>query len=117
MHRSEPFEQPPYRAGEKGADGLAPIRNLQDGHMYSIRLASRRFSSTCPFFGVPMEAELVIDYAPALWLVEIRSLQTYLDGWRKRDAFHENTTVTIGVRLVELLDPSETLDRALELLA
>jgi 7-cyano-7-deazaguanine reductase len=48
---------------------------------------------------------LVIDYVPRRWLVESKSLKLYLGSFRNHSAFHEECTVGIGAKLVELLQP------------
>jgi 7-cyano-7-deazaguanine reductase len=55
--------------------------------------------------GQPDFAHLVIDYVPADWLVESKSLKLFLFSFRNHGAFHEDCTVTIGKRLVDLLAP------------
>jgi 7-cyano-7-deazaguanine reductase len=55
--------------------------------------------------GQPDFAHLVIDYVPKLWLVESKSLKLYLGSFRNHGAFHEDCTVSIGKRLVALLEP------------
>ena len=47
----------------------------------------------------------MIDYVPAEWLVESKSLKLYLGSFRNHGAFHEDCTVAIGKRLVETLAP------------
>jgi 7-cyano-7-deazaguanine reductase len=55
--------------------------------------------------GQPDFAHLVIDYVPDQWMVESKSLKLYLGSFRNHGAFHEDCTVGIGKRLVELLEP------------
>ena len=50
-------------------------------------------------------AHLVIDYAPAEWLIESKSLKLYLTSFRNHGAFHEDCTVSIGRRIVETARP------------
>ena len=47
----------------------------------------------------------MIDYAPARWLVESKSLKLYLTSFRNHGAFHEDCTLAIAGRLVEFLSP------------
>jgi 7-cyano-7-deazaguanine reductase len=47
----------------------------------------------------------VIDYVPARWLVESKSLKLYLASFRNHGAFHEDCTLAIAGRLVEFLLP------------
>ncbi len=58
-----------------------------------------------PFDQRPDFAHLVIDYVPKDFLVESKSLKLFLGSFRNHGAFHEDCTVSIGKRLVELLDP------------
>jgi 7-cyano-7-deazaguanine reductase len=55
--------------------------------------------------GQPDFAHLVIDYVPADWLVESKSLKLFLTSFRNHGAFHEACTVGIAKRLVATLSP------------
>lgn len=55
--------------------------------------------------GQPDFAHLMIDYVPGDWLVESKSLKLFLTSFRNHGAFHEDCTVMIGKRLIELLTP------------
>ena len=55
--------------------------------------------------GQPDFAHLVIDYVPGEFLVESKSLKLFLGYFRNHCAFHENCTISISRRLVELLNP------------
>jgi 7-cyano-7-deazaguanine reductase len=59
----------------------------------------------CPITGQPDFAHLVIDYAPAKFLVESKSLKLYLNTFRNHGAFHEDCTVAIGKTLFARLKP------------
>ena len=72
---------------------------------YLARFAAPEFTSLCPVTGQPDFAHLVIDYAPAGWLVESKSLKLYLGSFRNHGAFHEDCTVAIGKRLAAELAP------------
>jgi 7-cyano-7-deazaguanine reductase len=72
---------------------------------YLARFTAPEFTSLCPVTGQPDFATLVIDYVPGPWLVESKSLKLYLNSFRNHGAFHEDCTVAIGKRLVELLEP------------
>jgi 7-cyano-7-deazaguanine reductase len=77
----------------------------RDTH-YVARFTVPEFTSICPVTGQPDFAHLVIDYVPDKWLVESKSLKFYLTSFRNHGAFHEDCTVAIGKRLVELLAPT-----------
>jgi 7-cyano-7-deazaguanine reductase len=72
---------------------------------YVARFTCPEFTSICPVTGQPDFGILVIDYVPEGWLVESKSLKLYLNSFRNHGAFHEDCTVGIGRRLVELLEP------------
>ena len=84
---------------------LERVANPHPGTHYVARFAVPEFTSICPVTGQPDFAHLVIDYVPKAWLVESKSLKLYLGSFRNHGAFHEDCTVAIGKRLVELLEP------------
>jgi 7-cyano-7-deazaguanine reductase len=73
---------------------------------YVVRFTCPEFTSLCPLTGQPDFAHLVIDYVPAGWIVESKSLKLYLASFRNHGAFHEACTVGIGKRLVAELAPA-----------
>lgn len=84
---------------------LERVGNPQKGIGYVVRFAAPEFTSLCPMTGQPDFAHLVIDYVPGDWLVESKSLKLFLGSFRNHGAFHEDCTVSIARRLVELLEP------------
>ena len=75
------------------------------GKNYLVRFAAPEFTSLCPITGQPDFAHIVIDYVPAEWIVESKSLKLFLGSFRNHGAFHEDCTIEIANRLVELLSP------------
>ena len=84
---------------------LERVPNPHAGTLYLARFTAPEFTSLCPVTGQPDFAHIVIDYAPGDWLVESKSLKLYLTSFRNHGAFHEDCTVAIGKRLVDLLAP------------
>ena len=84
---------------------LERVANPQAGTPYCVRFTAPEFTSLCPRTGQPDFAHLVIDYVPGQWLVESKSLKLYLGSFRNHGAFHEDCTISIGKRLVEVLAP------------
>lgn len=84
---------------------LEKVPNPQAGTKYMVRFVAPEFTSLCPITGAPDFAHLVIDYVPQDFLVESKSLKLFLGSFRNHGAFHEDCTVSIGKRLVDLLDP------------
>jgi 7-cyano-7-deazaguanine reductase len=72
---------------------------------YVARFTAPEFTMLCPVTGQPDFALFVIDYVPARWILESKSLKLYLASWRNIGGFHEDCTVAIGKRLAGLLKP------------
>ena len=85
---------------------LERVANPQAGTLYLARFTAPEFTSLCPVTGQPDFARLVIDYAPDQWLIESKSLKLYLGSFRNHGAFHEDCTIAIGKRIVEVAAPA-----------
>jgi 7-cyano-7-deazaguanine reductase len=84
---------------------LERVANPHPDADYVARFTAPEFTSLCPVTGQPDFAHLVIDYVPDQWLVESKSLKLYLGSFRSHGAFHEDCTIAIAKRLVDLLAP------------
>ena len=84
---------------------LERVANSQSDTAYLVRFVAPEFTSLCPMTGQPDFAHLVIDYVPAKWLVESKSLKLYLGSFRNHGAFHEDCTVAIGKRIAAEIKP------------
>jgi 7-cyano-7-deazaguanine reductase len=84
---------------------LDRVANPHPDTNYLARFTAPEFTCLCPITGQPDFALLVIDYVPACFLVESKSLKLYLASFRNQGAFHEDCTVMIGKRLNALLKP------------
>jgi len=84
---------------------LEKVPNPQKDVSYCVRFTAPEFTSLCPMTGQPDFAHLVIDYVPAEWLIESKSLKLFLGSFRNHGAFHEDCTVMIARRLVDALAP------------
>jgi 7-cyano-7-deazaguanine reductase len=84
---------------------LERVSNPHADARYVARFTCPEFTTLCPMTGQPDFAHLVIDYVPADWLVESKSLKLYFTSFRNHGAFHEDCTISIGKRLVDLLAP------------
>ncbi|MBM7049840.1 MULTISPECIES: preQ(1) synthase [Rhizobium] len=86
----------------------AVLEKVPSGHVgtdYVVRFTAPEFTSLCPMTGQPDFAHIVIDYVPNEWLVESKSLKLFLHSFRNHGAFHEDCSIYIAKRLVELLEP------------
>lgn len=84
---------------------LEKVPNGNQGTDYVVRFTAPEFTSLCPMTGQPDFAHIVIDYIPEAHLVESKSLKLFLHSFRNHGAFHEDCSVYIAKRLVELLQP------------
>ncbi|AGK57812.1 7-cyano-7-deazaguanine reductase [Hyphomicrobium denitrificans 1NES1] len=84
---------------------LERVANPHPDTHYAARFTAPEFTSLCPVTGQPDFAHLVIDYVPAKWLVESKSLKLYLASFRNHGAFHEDCTVAIAKRISDLIEP------------
>ncbi|WP_454286352.1 preQ(1) synthase [Rhizobium arsenicireducens] len=84
---------------------LERVPNGNAGTDYVVRFTAPEFTSLCPMTGQPDFAHIVIDYIPGDWLVESKSLKLFLFSFRNHGAFHEDCSIYIAKRLVDLLAP------------
>jgi 7-cyano-7-deazaguanine reductase len=84
---------------------LETVPNPHQETDYLIRFTCPEFTSLCPVTGQPDFAHLVIDYVAEAVIVESKSLKLFLASFRNHGAFHEDCTLTIGKRIVEVTEP------------
>jgi 7-cyano-7-deazaguanine reductase len=86
----------------------AQLERVPNPHVdidYVTRFTVPEFTSLCPVTGQPDFAHIVIDYVPDQFLVESKSLKLFMTSFRNHGAFHEDCTVYIAKRLIDLLAP------------
>jgi 7-cyano-7-deazaguanine reductase len=93
------FDRPQPKLLERFA---SPFRPAQD---VTVRLEAFEFTSLCPITGQPDWGTIEIEYQPADWCVESKSLKLYLMGFRQHGSFHEACVSRICDDLVGLLEP------------
>ena len=84
---------------------LERVPNPKKDMAYCVRFTAPEFTSMCPLTGAPDFAHLMIDYVPNDYLVESKSLKLFLGAFRNHGAFHEDCTLEIARRIVEITDP------------
>ena len=84
---------------------LDRVSNPHPDTDYLTRFTAPEFTSLCPVTGQPDFAHLVIEYVPAAWLLESKSLKLFLHSFRNHGAFHEDCTVTIAKRIIAAVEP------------
>jgi 7-cyano-7-deazaguanine reductase len=85
---------------------LERLPNPHPDTIYVARFTCPEFTCLCPVTGQPDFAHFVIDYTPRAWLLESKSLKLFLASFRNIGVFHEDATLTIGKRVVELVAPA-----------
>ncbi len=99
LGRAVPLSQSPDDAK---LDAVAnPHRNAD----YLVRFTAPEFTCLCPITGQPDFAHFVLDYVPAESILESKSLKLFLASFRNHGAFHEDCTVLIGKRTVQVIKP------------
>jgi 7-cyano-7-deazaguanine reductase len=84
---------------------LDRVPNPHPDTNYLARFTAPEFTTLCKITGQPDFAHLVIDYVPARYLLESKSLKLFLTSFRNEDAFHEDCTIAIGKRLFGVIKP------------
>ncbi len=76
----------------KGTDSLVEVSTLE-------------FTSVCPWSGLPDFGEIVIEYVPDNYLIELKSLKFYLLSYRNVGILQEHAANQILKDLVKICDP------------
>jgi len=84
---------------------LESVPNPHAASDYVVRFTVPEFTCLCPVTGQPDFAHFVIDYCPAKAIVESKSLKLFLGSYRNHAAFHEDTTLAIGKRIIAAINP------------
>jgi 7-cyano-7-deazaguanine reductase len=84
---------------------LERVANPHAGALYLARFTAPEFTALCPVTGQPDFGILVIDYAPADWILESKSLKLFLASFRNHGAFHEDCTLRVARRIVDAIAP------------
>jgi 7-cyano-7-deazaguanine reductase len=85
---------------------LERVANPAPGRQYLVRFTCPEFTCLCPLTGQPDFAHIVIDYIPAAWIVESKSLKLFFASFRNHGAFHEASTMQVAQRLTGAIEPA-----------
>jgi 7-cyano-7-deazaguanine reductase len=72
---------------------------------YIVDISFPEFTCLCPRSGYPDFATMKIEYIPDKFIVELKSLKLYLNGFRERSISHESSTNQVFDDLKKLLKP------------
>ena len=84
---------------------LETFENVHQESDYWVTLNADEFSSLCPKTNQPDFGTLIINYIPAVKMVESKSLKLYLVSFMNSGEFHEDVVNKIGKDLVKLMEP------------
>ena len=94
-----------YGAQEIEENRLEAWPNAHPDRDYVTHFEIPEFTCLCPRSGFPDFATIIVDYVPDKFVVELKSLKLYINGYRNRQISHESSTNTILNDLIELLQP------------
>src|SRR5262249_34544225 len=102
---NENHQRTPERYGieEIEANQLETWPNSNPERDYVTHFEIPEFTCLCPRSGFPDFATIVIDYVPDQYVVELKSLKLYINGYRNRQISHEAATNLILDDLMTLL--------------
>jgi len=95
----------PYGAQAVAESQLERWPNPTPERDYEVRIASPELTCLCPRSGYPDFATVAVRYIPDRWIVELRSMKLYINGFRDVAISHEAITNRILDDLIGLLDP------------
>ncbi len=72
---------------------------------YTIHIRIPEFTCLCPKTGQPDFAELILEYVPERFCVELKALKNYVWSFRDEGAFHEAVTNRILADIVDATEP------------
>jgi 7-cyano-7-deazaguanine reductase len=98
--RAEPYGTVAVRENK-----LEKWPNPEPGRSYLVSMDLPEFTCLCPRSGFPDFALIKIRYQPRDWIVELKSLKLYINGYRDRALSHEAAANQILDDLVSLLEP------------
>ena len=70
-----------------------------------VRFTTDEVASLCPVTQQPDLSHVVIEYAPAEWCIESKSLKLYLWGFRDREVFAEALAAEIAAEVMNTAKP------------
>jgi 7-cyano-7-deazaguanine reductase len=72
---------------------------------YEIEIILPEYTAICPKTGLPDFGTLYVNYVPAQWCLELKSLKEYITAYRNLGIFYENAVNRILQDLVAACKP------------
>ncbi len=99
-------ENTSYKSYENpNSEILEVFPNKFPARKYTVNYTFTEFTSLCPKTGQPDFATIKIDYIPANWCIETKSLKMYFLAFRNQGAFMETITNQILSDCVDVCNP------------
>lgn len=84
---------------------LTPVPNHYPDRDYEVNITLPEFTCLCPISGYPDFAVIRVTYIPDRSIIELKSLKLYINKFRDREMFHEQTVNVILDDLVAAIKP------------
>jgi 7-cyano-7-deazaguanine reductase len=84
---------------------LQRIDNKFRNRDYQVNMRFPEFTCLCPMTSQPDFAEIIIEYIPGDFLVELKSMKLYLNSFRDKGIFHEEAINRIMDDFVDAIKP------------
>ncbi len=78
---------------------------------YEIHIDITEYTAICPKTGLPDFGTIEVDYVPARWCLELKSLKEYITAYRTIGIFYENAVNRILRDLVAACKPVRMIVR------
>jgi 7-cyano-7-deazaguanine reductase len=72
---------------------------------YEIEIVIPEYTAICPKTGLPDFGTITVNYTPAKWCLELKSLKEYINAFRNIGIFYENVVNRILRDLVAACNP------------
>ena len=91
--------------GHSGSEHYAGLETFPNPGVSRVELESDELVAVCPITGQADMYVATIEFEPDRLCLESKSLKLYLASFRNHGAFHEDVTISIAKRVVELIEP------------
>tara|TARA_Y100000768_G_scaffold115710_1_gene85407 strand:+ start:1546 stop:1899 length:354 start_codon:yes stop_codon:yes gene_type:complete len=86
---------------------LEVVNNEYAGREYNVDISVPEFNCVCPKTGLPDFANIIIQYVPDKYIVELKSLKLYMVKFRNVGVFHEHVTNRVLDDIVKVASPKK----------
>ncbi len=84
---------------------LTPVENKYPDRDYEVSITLPEFTCLCPVSGYPDFATIYVRYIPDKYIVELKSIKLYINKFRDRNIFHEESVNLILDDLIKTIQP------------